>query len=355
MHAKRRGERARIRNDSVQPTAIDLFAGAGGASQGLRDAGFRVLAAVETDESAADTYAQNHKGTKLLRQDIKEVDTAQLRKELMLAPHELTLLNACPPCQGFSTLGAADADDPRNDLIAAVWPFVAVMRPRAIVLENVPGIRDDDRLVRLLRQARGAGYSAREYCVQAADLGVPQRRRRHLIVAISNARKTLPADFLDFLPDDVPVARSTVGPVFEASAQIDPRADPLHVGRTLRKQTKERVRAVPIGGTRFDLPKSKQLACHKRLGQRNATGPYGRMKADQPAPTLTTRCTTPSCGSFIHPTEDRGITLREAALIQTFPLTYSFCGGYGSMERQIGNALPPRVAELLAVAVLAAL
>ena len=95
--------------------------------------------------------------------------------------------------------------------------------------------------------------------------------------------------------------------------------------------------------------------CHKNLKQRHATGPYGRMRADEPAPTLTTRCTTVSCGSFIHPSEDRGITLREAALIQTFPQTYSFAGGYDSIERQIGNALPPKVAELVARAVLAVL
>ena len=116
-------------------------------------------------------------------------------------------------------------------------------------------------------------------------------------------------------------------------------------------KTLERIRTVPIGGGRLDLPPSLRLDCHERLETRSATSIYGRIDPSRPAPTMTTRCTTPSCGRFVHPSEDRGLTLREAALIQTFPPDYKFEGNYGEVERQIGNAVPVRMAEALGLAV----
>jgi DNA (cytosine-5)-methyltransferase 1 len=352
--APARGARASAER-SCRPTAVDLFAGAGGASQGLIDAGFKMLAAVENDGDAAGSYGANHPDVKLLDEDITGVDPADLVNELKIERGDLDLLNACPPCQGFSTLGSGRADDPRNDLIGEVWRFVSAFRPRAIVVENVPGIRRDARLVHLLRQARGAGYTARGYTLEASRFGVPQRRRRHLVIAVRRPSRRLPAELTDLFHGELPQAPFPVQSVFDIAAGIDPDSDPHHIARTLQRKTAARVQAIPPGGGRFDLPPDKQLACHAKLEQRHATGPYGRMKSDQPSPTLTTRCTTVSCGSFTHPTEHRGITLREAALIQTFPLGYAFIGGYDSIERQIGNALPARLAEYAGRAVLALL
>lgn len=353
--APARGARALAVKPKVRTSAVDLFAGAGGASQGLVDAGFTLVAAIENDANAAASYRQNHPGVTLLDRDITGVQPAELAKELGLGHGELTVLNACPPCQGFSTLGSGGVDDPRNDLIGEVWRFVSAFRPRAMVVENVPGIKQDDRLDHLLRQARGAGYAARGYTLEASKFGVPQRRRRHLVIAVRQPSQPFPANLADLFPGELPTSEVPVQTVFDIAACIDAGTDPHHVARTLQPRTAERVRAIPPGGSRFDLPPDKELACHARLKLRNATGPYGRMKADQPAPTLTTRCTTVSCGSFIHPTEDRGITLREAALIQTFPPGYRFVGGYDSIERQIGNALPARLAEFAGRAVLALL
>ncbi len=332
-----------------------MFAGAGGASQGLIDAGYHVVAAVENDADAAASYTANHPGVRVLEEDIAAVDAAGLARELKLGHGELNLLNACPPCQGFSTLGSDDADDPRNDLIREVWRFVSAFRPRAVVVENVPGISRDARLAHLLRQARGAGYAARGYTLEASEFGVPQRRRRHLVIAVRQPSRPLPSQLAELFPGEVPSAAVPVQTVFDMAARLDAGTDPHHVARTLQPKTESRVKAIPPGGTRFDLPPEKQLACHARLERRHATGPYGRMKSDQPAPTLTTRCTTVSCGAFTHPTEHRGITLREAALIQTFPVGYRFSGGYDSIERQIGNALPARLAQFAGRAVLALL
>lgn len=329
-------------------TAVDLFAGAGGATAGLTAAGYQVLGAVELDGDAADSYALNHATVRLLRDDIVEVDAAAFRALLDLQRGELSLLNACPPCQSFSSLGTGSVDDPRNDLVDEVWRFIREFRPRAWVVENVPGIRTDRRLRLLIQRCRSVGYGVSQYRVEAVDFGVPQRRRRHLVVGIAGGAGLLPQTIAELFPNTYPVREySAAGPVLDQALDIDAVLDTIHRSRTLKPVTAARVAAIPVGGSRFDLPDHLVLPCHRHLEQRSATGAYGRVVRDRPAPTMTTRCTTPSCGSFVHPTENRGLTLREAALLQTFPFDYQFVGGYGSVERQIGNAVPVRLAEVV--------
>lgn len=335
-------------------TAIDLFCGAGGSTAGLRSAGYQVLVGVEFDEDAAATYRANHRDVRLYENDINTIDPETVLAELGIAPGELTLLNACPPCQGFSTLGTRRDDDERNDLILSVWPWIKAFRPKAFIVENVPGIQTDHRLARVLRLARRNGYGVKEYRVEAVDFGVPQNRVRHIVVGVAGLSKSeMPDHLTELLPDRLIARRpKPVKHVFQRSARLDQDKDPLHRWRELKPKTLRRIQAVPVGGGRHDLPKELQLDCHKRLGSRHASSVYGRMRLEEPAPTMTTRCTSPSCGAFVHPTEHRGISLREAALIQTFPPNYKFCGAYGSIERQIGNAVPVRMAEALGLAVL---
>lgn len=332
-------------------TVVDLFAGAGGATQGLIQAGWTVLAAVENDPFAVKTYEMNHPSVRLLAEDISEVDPDRLRKDLKLRRGELTLLKACPPCQGYSTLGGAGEDDPRNDLVHEVWKFVQAFRPRAVLLENVPGLRSDERLMFLLRRIRSVGYGARTYFVHATDFGVPQRRRRLIALAVRGKQgRQLPERIEDELPEAFLGEPLPTGKVLARAGKLGGR-DLLHQPRSYSAVVLDRIRAIPAGGTRFDLPESLTLSCHSKIERRNATASYGRMSADLPAPTITTRCTTPACGQFIHPTEDRAITLREAALIQTFPRDYQFHGGRSHIERQIGNAVPVSMAEGLGLVV----
>lgn len=335
-------------------TAVDLFAGAGGATQGLRDAGFTVLGAVESDTSAAASYALNHEDVRLWTEDIRKVPAQVMLRELDLAQGELTLLKACPPCQGFSSLaeGRAAVDELQNDLVLDVARFVRAMKPRAVLLENVPGLGRDARARRLVEVLDSLGYVSKQYKVNAQDFGVPQRRKRLIIVAARGRRKMLPASLAGVgLDNPAPV---TVRTAFDQLAEELLVDDPLNRGRTLADAVLARVRAIPVNGSRFDLPEDLRLACHKRLdsGWRSATGSYGRLRLDEAAPTMTTRCTTPACGSFIHPTEHRGITLREAAVLQTFPTSYRFSGTYGEIERQIGNAVPVKMAAALGRAVM---
>ncbi len=325
-------------------TAIDLFAGAGGASRGLRDAEYRVLAAVENDESAAETFEANHKGTKLLQKDIQDVDPRELRVDLGLEPGDLTLLKACPPCQGYSSLGTGDTSDERNELVHQVWRFVREFKPKAIAVENVPGLARDQRLSLLLRRIRAIGYRARSFLADATDFGVPQRRRRLIVIAVrSSLNSSLPEILTDLLPEGFD-EHETAGEALAKAGPVDGK-DPVHRHRNHSPKVKARIEAVPVGGTRFDLPAEHRLECHDRLNGRLACASYGRVREEAPAPTMTTRCTTPACGSFIHPSEHRGLTLREASLLQTFPLGYEFRGTYGEIEAQIGNALPVKMAE----------
>lgn len=338
------------------PTAIDLFSGAGGATQGLFDAGFDVIGAIEFDSVAAESYRLNHPKVRVWEKDIREVPAIEVQRVLQLAKGELTLLKACPPCQGFSSLaeGRITGDDPRNDLVTHTVRFVRVLRPKAVLVENVPGLGRDRRSRELLDAFAKMGYNARSYQVNAVEFGVPQKRKRLIILALRGLRTILP-ESLSVTDPETPV---TVRKAFDELAVAVQSDDPLNTPRELSEQILRRVEAIPEGGNRFDLPIDLQLECHKKLakeGKSGAAGSYGRLRWDEPAPTVTTRCTTPACGPFLHPRENRPITLREAAAIQTFPPTYKFSGTRGEIERQIGNAVPVRMASAIAATLLAAI
>jgi DNA (cytosine-5)-methyltransferase 1 len=342
-------------------TAVDLFAGAGGATQGLKDAGFRVLGAVEIDIDAGRSYKLNHPETRLYQRDIRTLPAEKMRKELGLSIGELTLLKACPPCQGFSTLSAGrSTDHARDDLVRQVARFVRAFKPRAVLIENVLGLARDSRFEDLTARLVRLGYSFTTYKLNATDFGVPQRRSRLVVLAIRGRKGKPPLLFWENFSGHARPASVTAGSALEELDKCKRKDDPLFKHRKLAAKTQARVSAIPVGGTRFDLPQELRLRCHDELdkkgnGQRRATGSYGRIRLDAPAPTMTTRCTTPACGSFIHPWENRGITLREAAWFQTFPHTYDFEGTYESVERQIGNAVPVKMAKYLGLAVVAAI
>ena len=319
-------------------TAIDLFSGCGGLTQGLKQAGFRVLAAVEIDGTAASTYRMNHPHVHLINDDIKTVDAGLLRKRLELRCGELDLVAACPPCQGFSTLttknGARRVVDERNALIFDVLTFVARFRPRAVMLENVPKLADKQEFRSFVRSLKRYGYTSDFRILNAAKFGVPQRRRRLILVAFRDHKVTFARE------DAIEVSvRTAIGDL------PHPRKskDLLHRDRkSYSTETKARIRGIPLdGGNRFDLPPQQRLECHDNTdGFRDV---YGRMWWDKVSPTITSGCINPSKGRFLHPGQHRPITLREAALLQTFPQGYEFdlSRGRYAVAEMIGNALPP--------------
>ena len=329
-----------------QRTAVDLFSGAGGATQGLRIAGYKVLAAVESDPVAAATYVVNHPRVRVYTQDIRELEAETLLHDLNLRRGEIAVLKACPPCQGFSSLRRGRVADERNDLVREVWRFIEVLRPLTFAVENVPGLRHDARLELLIRQARAIGYRVRDYVVDAHDFGVPQRRRRLLVLGVrSPDASAFPTDLREVLPHAFRRPAPDALAVLTRGHGWLPEGDVLHRPRSHSPMVQLRLQTLPVNGDRFSLPLDQQLECHIKLGRRAATASYGRIPTAGPSPTMTTRCTTPACGAFVHPTEPRAITLREAALLQTFPPQYRFVGFYDEIERQIGNALPVKLGE----------
>lgn len=324
-------------------TAIDLFCGAGGLTLGLKQAGFSVIAGIELDTIAAESYRMNHTEALCIQNDIRKVDPKCLMEHLGLKRGELSLLAGCPPCQGFSTLRTykkgPSVSDERNNLLFEYLRFIDVFLPKAIMMENVPALAEDWRMQEFKIKLRELGYFITDTSVRienAADYGVPQRRRR-MIMQIMRDQE---------VPAPQKSKHVTVGECFNKAAlkPVGKQKDPLHDSLTRHsKRIQEIIKAIPKnGGSRSSLPEHLILPCHKR----NTNGfkdVYGRMSWDDVAPTITGGCTNPSKGRYLHPFEDRAISLREAALLQTFPIDYkfSFRGGKGRVALMIGNAIPP--------------
>lgn len=333
-----------VRQRSVERrfSAVDLFCGCGGLSLGLRRAGFRVLGALDAERLAVDTYRENHKGTSVLERDIREVSATQWMRELGLARGDLDLLAGCPPCQGFSTLrtgnGARNVEDDDNDLVFEFVRFVKTFRPRTIMLENVPGLMDDARLLRVKRRLAALRYRSSARVLDATAYGVPQRRKRMILLGsrVGTPRFAEPVN-----------RQRTVRAAIRRLPRPERSDDPAHNYIVRRSDVvTERIRRIPKdGGSRKDLPDDEQLGCHRRCN--GFTDIYGRMAWRRPAPTVTGGCINPSKGRFVHPAQDRAITLREAALLQGFPGSYRFemSGGRYAVAQMIGNAFPPKFAE----------
>jgi DNA (cytosine-5)-methyltransferase 1 len=307
---------------------------------GLKAAGFSVIGAVEIDPAAVGIYTTNHPEVHVFVADIRKLPARKVMNGLGLRRGELDLLAGCPPCQGFSTLttlnGAVEVNDPRNDLIRDYVRFVRVLRPRALLMENVPGLLRDARMVRALDELERLGYpvKAGTRVVDAADHAVPQRRRRMVMMSVEGRHVTHPQP----CPTKLTV-RDVLAELPKAGSSGDPVHD--HRERRTRKVSELIARIPKNGGSRMSLGSDMQLECHRKTD--GFYDIYGRMSWDRPAPTITSGCTNPSKGRFLHPEEDRAITLREAAILQGFPPDYRFdlTSGKEALAAMIGNALPP--------------
>lgn len=305
-------------------------------------------AAVELDATSAASYRLNHPEVRVQVADIRSVTGPQLLRWSRVERGALTLLTACPPCQGFSALQtrrkSSPAADKRNDLIFDVLRLVRSVRPRVVLIENVPGLAKDDRFGRFREGLRRSGYQSDYRVLNACNFGVPQRRKRLVMVACRN--RTVPCSWWEHSSTRVTV-RSAISGLPPAGSS----GDALHDLRARRSpDVLARIRDTPRdGGSRTD--RAQQLPCHSRGA--GYSDVYGRMAWDREAPTITSGCHNPSRGRFLHPEEDRAITLREAALLQSFPAEYAFdlTRGKEHVARQIGNAFPPPLIVPIASAI----
>lgn len=332
--------------------AVDLFSGCGGLTEGLKQAGFTVVGAIEISPLAVATYAANHPEVTVKKADIGTVEPAALMEELGVGVGDIDLLCGCPPCQGFSRIrtknGAKRNRDARNGLSSEMLRFAEALLPRAVMMENVPGLIAHKSFKALCTGLRRLGYHVHSEIADVQFYGVPQRRRRLILLAGLGFDITLAPR-----AETQNTVRAAIGSLPVPGAT----GDALHDYPERRsEQVMSMIRDIPKnGGSRTDLPRDRQLACHRDSdGFRDI---YGRMAWDDVAPTITSGCSNPSKGRFLHPVQDRAITLREAAILQTFPCDYQFdlSSGKEAVALMIGNALPPEFIRRQAVRVREAL
>lgn len=336
-------------------TCVDTFSGAGGLSLGLSQAGFEIILAIDHDPVSVRTMKMNpaYFDHAVLEADIAGMRGGRLLQMAKMSRGELFLLAGGPPCQGFSVQRIGEDEDERNELVHVFVDLIGELAPRYFLMENVPGIRGkrgrqvfDDAV----RVAERHGYYTHSAVLDAQDFGVPQRRRRMFVVG---ERMDLGWPTYVFPKADPQVQRATVreaiGHLPEPPADGSDHPDhPHHRRDRLSEKNLLRLRALSPGQGMEHLPDELVADCHRVgadvIGHRNV---YGRMEWDSVAPTITARFDSFTRGQFGHPEQDRSISLREGALLQSFPKDFLFAGSKVEVARQIGNAVPPMLARAM--------
>jgi DNA (cytosine-5)-methyltransferase 1 len=330
---------------------FDFFSGCGGTSTGFAQSGLDISFALESDPDAAKSFAANFPEAKVLCKDIRTTRSSALTDALK-DNEALTLFCGCAPCQPFSRQnGNRRKNDPRHDLLTHFGRFVKYWRPDYVFVENVPGLQrvldKSSPLSKFERLLRALGYEYQIGVLPALWFGVPQTRERLVLLATRNGMIQLPkATF----------GKGTTQPRFSTVREWIADLPPIKAGETCRSDSEhrasslspvnlKRIAATPEGGGRKSWNRSLWLPCHKdHVGHSDV---YGRLAWDLPASGLTTRCISYSNGRFGHPAQNRAISIREAACLQTFPRDYKFAGNLTSRARQIGNAVPPLMAKAI--------
>lgn len=326
----------------------DFFCGCGGTSAGLQAVGMNIVFGLDNDSEASATYRLNFPKANFFERDIKSVTTDEIVKTIGPGDGPL-LISACAPCQPYSTFASAKREDPRRRLLLRLIPVIRRLNPEFILVENVPGLRSQSAPAgtfnRFKKTLASLGYHVASGVVDCQKYGVPQRRRRLLIMASLLGPISLPVPThgrgVAVLP--ISTVAEWIGDLPPVEAGQKHPDIPNHLASGLTELNLRRIRATPEGGGRTDWPEELQLTCHSN--HRGHSDVYGRMRFDIQAPVLTTKCTSISNGRFGHPTQDRPITVREAASLQTFPRTFTFVGGIKSTTRQVGNAVPVLLAQ----------
>lgn len=330
---------------------VDLFCGAGGMSYGFHKLGaltgrYRWAGAVDIDKHSIATYKHNY-GCSPINLDLGDASIEDVRSALNLNPEHKLILIGCAPCQGFSSHRKKDhrGVDSRNTLVGRFAEIAAALKPSIIIMENVPDLlakKHWHHYLAFKTVVEDAGYNIAVDILNMADYGVPQSRFRTVLIASRDFIPTLPER--TFEPENYRTVRDAIGdlPPLRSGGK-DPH-DPMHITSRHRKETIEILRSVPKdGGNR---PHGVGPKCLDKV--EGFYDVYGRLAWDKTSVTITARCRTPSCGRFTHPEQDRGLSVREAALLQGFPKDFFFEGPFDDKYKQIGNAVSPIFSTRLA-------
>jgi DNA (cytosine-5)-methyltransferase 1 len=323
---------------------VDFFSGCGGTSLGLEQAGMSIAAGIDNDPDAAATYRENFPKAKFFERDIQDISVEEVGQ--LMTSSEMVFAG-CAPCQPFSRQNRSSKVDGRRLLLGEFQRFVTALRPGYVVVENVPGLQrvgSDGPLTEFIAALEAVGYRISWDILHASHFGVPQRRTRFVLVAsLLKGGASLPQETYGPKRRQPSRVRDWMSGLPTLSAGSVHPDDQDHAAMALSDLNMERIRATPEGGGREAWPDRLLLECHaKHSGHSDV---YGRLAWDRPASAMTTRCLSYSNGRFGHPEEDRAISVREAACLQTFPRTFKFSGTVTSRGRQVGNAVPPLLAK----------
>lgn len=338
---------------SKVPTFIDLFAGAGGLSIGLEQAGFKLVAATDWDHWSCETLRANHKDIVVEEGDINLIDLDEFKKKLSVP--NIDMIVGGPPCQGFSALGKRVENDPRNQLWRQYMRFVEFFLPKVFLMENVPELLKSQEFAEIKSTAERLGYLVEAKVLHAVDYGVPQKRRRVIIIGSRIGRPKHPEPSHYALGQlSIEAYRKepwrTVGDVIR-DLPLEPTGENWHVRRNPTEKSLARYKTVPPGGNRFNLPIELMPNCwiKKKTG---STDVFGRLEWDKPSLTIRTEFFKPEKGRYLHPQAHRPITVREAARLQTIPDNYILVGSHINVAKQVGNAVPCELARNIGVEIL---
>lgn len=339
---------ARLNHFQRDIACVDLFCGAGGLTHGLIEAGIRVVAGVDFDEACAHPFAANHKQSKFYKRDVAKLKASEV--DSWFGNASVRVLAGCAPCQPFSTYSQRyeTVGTERWGLLYHFARLVKETRPDIVTMENVPTVTKHEVFDDFVAALRKQGYDVWFDIVDAVSFGLPQRRRRTVLLASlygpiklqepeSSPTKTV-RDVLKELP-----------PLRHGGSDEN---DPLHTASSLSPLNYERIKASKPGGTWRDWPKKLIAKCHLKESGKTYPGVYGRMKWDEPAPTLTTQFYGFGNGRFGHPSQARALSLREGAILQGFPQDYSFVPDgepveFKTLGRMIGNAVPVELGRVI--------
>lgn len=340
-------------NSSV--VAVDLFCGCGGLTCGMREAGIEVLAGFDIDPRLRDLYELNNPGSRFVLKDIKDVTASEV-KAIFSERTGPKVLAGCAPCRPFSTINGGRKGNKHMDygLLDYFTKLISEIKPDAVIMENVPGLtRSGKRVFKRFRKALCAVGLMETYdaSLDSANYGVAQHRKRLILIAAKSKPKLPSKSHGPGTKHRYRTVRDVISylePIEAGHREYNVRN---HSTKNLSDLNLLRIQKTPTnGGSRRDLPKDLWIPSHKKHEGHNDT--YGRMEWDKPAPTLTCRCISVSNGRFVHPDQNRGISIREAAQIQGFPRRYKFPFVLQDAQKCIGNAIPPLLAKKVSLQIL---
>ena len=332
--------------------AIDLFCGIGGLTHGFVKAGIPVVAGIDIDATCEFAYTENN-NSKFILHDVGTYPSEEISK--MFGESKTKILMGCAPCQPFSTLQKNEQDKTKESRWGLLYSFldhIEKVNPEIVSMENVPSLRNEIVFKDFVKELEESGYYVSYEVVDSSEYGVPQRRKRLLLLAskLGEIKLIEPTH-----KNNKVTVREAIGNLPEIIQGQTHEEDPLHRAASLNTVNLERIKSSIPGGTWRDWDEKLLPACYRRESGKTFSSVYGRMEYDTVSPTLTTQFNRYGTGRYGHPEQDRAISLREGAILQSFPADYKFVStsnyNITDVARQIGNAVPVRLGEVIAISI----